>query len=142
GAKDAKKFADILGATLAIIHKSRPAPNRSHVTHVVGEVKGRTCIIYDDMIDTGGSVMGAAKALRSMGSNKDVYLAATHAVFSDPAAKNLANMDFREIVVTNSIPISKNKRFRGLKILSVAPLLARIIRSIHEDKSVTKTLTK
>ncbi|MFH1284225.1 MAG: ribose-phosphate pyrophosphokinase [Candidatus Peregrinibacteria bacterium] len=140
GAKDAKKFADAIGANLAIIHKSRPAANKSEVTHVVGEVKGRTCIIYDDMIDTGGSVTGAVKALRTMGASKDVYLAATHAVFSDPAAKRLAGAGFKEVVVTNSIPIPKRKMFKGLQILSVAPLLAKIIMSIHEDRSVTKVL--
>lgn len=140
GAKDAKKFADRLGANLAIIHKARPAHNTSEVMHVVGDVEGKTCVLFDDMIDTAGSVVGAIKALRAMGANKDVYLAATHAVFSDPAVERLKEANFKEVIVTNSIPISAKKKFKGLKILSVAPLLAKIIRNVHEDKSVTSAI--
>lgn len=137
GAKDAKKFADLVGANLAIIHKSRPAHNKSEVMHVVGEVEGKTCVIYDDMVDTAGSVSNAIEALRKMGASKDIYLAATHAVFSDPAAERLSKAGFKEVVVTNSIPIAKRKQFKGLKVLSVAPLLAKIIKNVHEMKSVT-----
>lgn len=136
GAKNAKKFADKLGATLAIIHKSRAKANVSEVTHLVGDVEGKNCILYDDMVDTGGSVVNAAKALRDHGA-KDIYLAATHAVFSDPAAERLAGGDFKEVVVTNSIPIPEKKRFANLKVLSVAPLLARIIKNVHTDESVS-----
>lgn len=137
GAKNAKKFADKLGATLAIIHKTRPQANVSEVMHLVGEVKGKTCILYDDMIDTGGSVVNAAKALRDHGADKDIYLVATHAVFSDPAPERLAAAGFKEVVVTNSIPIPEHKQFPSLKVLSVAPLLARIIENVHNDKSVS-----
>lgn len=137
GAKDAKKFADLVGANLAIIHKSRPAHNKSEVMHVVGDVEGKTCVIYDDMVDTAGSVTNAIEALRKMGASKDIYLAATHAVFSDPAAERLSKAGFKEVVVTNSIPIVKRKQFKGLKVLSVAPLLAKIIKNVHEMKSVT-----
>lgn len=144
GAKDAKKFSDLLGAELAIIHKSRPlhTHNKSEVMHVVGEVKGKTCILYDDMIDTGGSVTNAVVALKKMGAAKDIYLAATHAVFSDPAAARLAKAGFKEVVVSNTIPVPKAKQFKGLKILSVAPLLANVIKNVHEDKSVTSALNK
>ena len=141
GAKDAKKFADLLGAELAIIHKARPSHNKSEVMHVVGDVEGKTCVLYDDMIDTAGSVVNAVKALRKMKARKDIYLAATHAVFSDPAATRLAKAEFKEVVVSNTIPISSAKRFKGLTILSVAPLLARVIKNVHEDKSVTSALT-
>lgn len=140
GAKDAKKFADSLGANLAIIHKSRSAHNKSEVIHVVGEVKGRTCLMYDDMIDTAGSVTAGIEALRKMGAGKDVYLAATHAVFSDPAVERLSKSGFKEVVITNTIPVPKEKRFKGLTILSVAPLLAKVIRNIHEAKSITEVL--
>jgi ribose-phosphate pyrophosphokinase len=95
-------------------------------------------VIYDDMIDTAGSVTAAVSALRARGANKDIYLAATHAVFSDPAISRLSTAGFKEVVVTDSIPISK--RFKGLKVISVAPLLSSIIRNIHDDKSVTKEL--
>lgn len=140
GAKDAKKFADLLGADLAIIHKTRPSHNKAHVMHVVGEVEGKTCLIYDDLIDTAGSVTAAMEALRKMKANKDIYLAATHAVFSDPATERFKAAGFKEVVVSNSVPIPTKKQFKGLKILSVAPLLARIIKNVHEAKSVTKAL--
>jgi ribose-phosphate pyrophosphokinase len=138
GAKDAKKLADKLGATLAVIHKARPAPNKSQVTHVVGEVKGRTCVLYDDMIDTGGSICAAKEALIAKGAKKDVYVAATHPVFSDPATERLSKAGFKEVIVTDSIPISKD--FKGLKVLSIAPLLAATIKCVHEEKSVTANL--
>ena len=140
GAKDARKLADMLGASLAIIHKQRPAHNKSVVTHVVGDVEGKTCILFDDMVDTAGSVTAAVKALKKMGANKDIYLAATHSVFSGPATDRLSKAGFKEVVVTDSIPVPTKRRFRGLKILSVAPLLAKVIQSVHEDKSVTKVL--
>jgi len=138
GAKAAKHFANTLGANLAIIHKQRPEHNVSEVTHVVGDVEGKTCLLYDDMIDTAGSVCGAKDALIAKGAMKDVYLAATHAVFSDPAVERLGKAGFAEVVVTNSIPVPAEKQFDGLTVLSVAPLLARIIGSVHEGKSVTK----
>ena len=84
--------------------------------HLVGDVEGKTCILFDDMIDTGGSVCNAAAALRKNGANKDIYLAATHAVFSDPASERLAKAGFKEVVVTNSIPVPKRKHFKGLKV--------------------------
>ncbi|MFA5948350.1 MAG: ribose-phosphate pyrophosphokinase [Candidatus Gracilibacteria bacterium] len=138
GAKDAKKFGDLIGANLAIIHKTRPAHNKSEVTHVVGDVKGKTCVLYDDMVDTAGSVTAAINALRSMGANKDVYLAATHAVFSPPAVERLSAAGFKEVVVTNSIPVLKEKQFKGLKILSIAPLLAQTIKNVHDSRSVSE----
>ncbi|MBP7671197.1 ribose-phosphate pyrophosphokinase [Candidatus Gracilibacteria bacterium] len=137
GAKDAKKFADRLGAELAIIHKTRPGHNKAEVSHVVGDVDGKTCLIYDDMIDTAGSVTAAKEALLSRGAKKDVYLAATHAVFSDPAVSRFKEAGFKEVVVSNSIPVPKEKSFKGLTVLSVAPMLAKIIESVHEDRSVT-----
>lgn len=137
GAKDAKKFADSVGANLAIIHKTRPNHNVSEVTHVVGDVEGKTCVLFDDMVDTGGSVTAAKVALEKMGANKDIYLAATHAVFSDPAVERFKQAGFKEVVVTNSIPLPKEKQFKGLKVLSVAPFLAGIIKNVHDDKSVT-----
>jgi ribose-phosphate pyrophosphokinase len=140
GAKDAKKFADLLGAKLAIIHKSRPDHNKSEVNHVVGDVDGKTCLLYDDMIDTAGSVTAAKEALLAHGANKDVYLAATHPVFSDPATERFKEAKFKEVVVSNSIPIPKRKEFKGLTVLSVAPLLAKIIRHVHEGKSVTEAM--
>ncbi len=137
GAYDAKKLADLLGVKIAIIHKSRTGHNKSVSDHVVGDIKGKTCLIYDDMIDTAGSVSGAIGVLRKHGANKDIYLAATHAVFSDPATERFKKAKFKEVVVSNSVPIPKRKQFKGLKVLSVAPLLARVLRNVHQAKSVT-----
>ena len=89
------------------------------------------------MIDTAGSVTGALEVLKSHGANKDIYLAATHAVFSDPATERFKKAGFKEVVVSNSIPIQTRKEFKGLKVLSVAPLLSKVIKSVHEAKSVT-----
>jgi ribose-phosphate pyrophosphokinase len=137
-AKEAHKFADMIGANLAIIHKVRPKHNVAEAFHVIGDVEGKNCLLYDDMIDTAGSVCTAAKALKAKGANKDMYLAATHAVFSDPAAERLREIRFKEVVVTNSLPIPAAKRFPGLTVLSIAPVLAQVISNIHESKSVTE----
>lgn len=137
GAKAAKKFADKLGAELAIVHKHRPEHNKSEVMGVVGNVAGRTCVLYDDMIDTAGSVTAAKVALDAAGANPDVYLVATHPVFSGPAIERLSNAGFKEVVVTDSIPLTKEKHFDSLTVLSVAPLLADIIESVHDAKSLT-----
>lgn len=138
GAKNAKKFADDLGAPIAILHKTRPEHNVATTTHVVGDVKGRTCIIYDDMIDTAGSVVSAHEALLKHGAKKDVYLAATHPIFSGPAVKRLAKTGFKEVVVTNTMPLPKEKKFKGLRQISIAPLISNIIASITHQKSVSK----
>ena len=135
--KAAKRFADELGADLAILHKVRPAHNVSVVTQVVGDVTDKTCLIYDDMIDTGGTVIAGREALLKKGAKEDVYLAATHAVFSAPASDRLRAAKFKEIVVTNTIPLPKEKIFEGLTVLSIAPLLAKTIKNVHESKSVS-----
>jgi len=137
GAKNAKKFADEIGAQLAILHKSRPAHNKAITTHIVGNVKNRTCIIYDDMIDTAGSVVAAQDALLKAGANKDVYLAAAHAIFSGPAKKRFGKAKFKEVVVTDSLPITKEKQFKGLKQVAIGPLVGAIIKSISNNKSVS-----
>lgn len=137
GAKNAKKFADDLGAPIAILHKTRPNHNQAVTTHVVGEVEGRTCIIFDDMIDTGGSVVAAREALLKAGANQEMYLAATHALFSGPAPERLGDAGFTEVVVTDTLPLSEAKQFKGLKQISIAPLLAEIIENVSEQKSVS-----
>ena len=137
GAKNAKKFADDIGAPIAILHKVRPKHNVAKTTHVVGDVEGRTCIIYDDMIDTAGSVVAAHEALIKKGAKKDIYLAAAHPIFSGPAPHRLAKAGFKEVVVTSTIPIPKENKFKGLKQISIAPLLAEIIESVTSKKSVS-----
>lgn len=135
----AEQWADRLGgAPLAFVHKSRDltVPNQAVSKTVVGQVEGRTCVLIDDMIDTGGTIAGAVRVLKDAGA-KDVIIAATHAVFSDPAAERLANCGAREVVVTNTLPIPEDKRFANLTVLSIAPLLARAIQEVFENGSVT-----
>ena len=135
----AEQWAERLGgAPLAFVHKSRDltVPNQAVSKTVVGQVKGRTCVLIDDMIDTGGTIAGAVRVLKDAGA-KDVIIAATHAVFSDPAAERLANCGAREVVVTDTLPIPAEKRFPTLTVLSIAPLLARAIKEVFEDGSVT-----
>jgi ribose-phosphate pyrophosphokinase len=136
GAKEAKKFADALGAGLAILNKARPEHNKSEVTHVVGDVEGKTCVIYDDMIDTAGSVCAAKEALHANGVEGDIYLVATHPVFSDPATERLKAAGFKEVVVTDSIPIKE--KFDGLMIVSIAEVISQIIDNVHNEQSITK----
>ncbi len=135
----AEKWADALGGVpLAFIHKTRDplVPNQVVSNRVVGDVKGKTCILTDDMIDTGGTIAGAVKLLKEDGA-KDVVIAATHGVLSDPAAQRLADCGAREVIVTNTLPITEDKKFPQLTVLSIAPLLASTIRAVFENGSVT-----
>lgn len=140
GAKQAKKFADTLHADLAIMHKNRSAHHQAEILDVVGEVVGRTCIIYDDMIDTGGTHCSAIQALRARGVTGNIYLAATHAVFSGQAIERLSKAGFTEVVVTDSIPNSAT--FPGLTVLPIAPMLAEVVRHIEKRESVTDIYKK
>lgn len=135
----AEKWADSLGGSpLAFIHKTRDplVPNQVKSNRVVGEVEGRTCILIDDMIDTGGTIAGAVNVLKEAGAG-DVVIAATHGVLSAPAAERLASCGAKEVVVTNTLPITEDKKFPQLTVLSIAPLLARTIREVFENGSVT-----
>ncbi len=136
GAKDAKKFADLLGTRLVILHKQRPEHNKSEVTHVIGDVKGKTPIIVDDMVDTGGSVVGAVQALRKNSASKDIYLCATHAIFSGEAKKILDSANLKEIVCTDTLPVPHPPR--NFKVISMAPFFAEVIQNVIEHKSVSK----
>ena len=136
GAKRAKKFADSLGAELAIMHKTRPQHQKSEVVEVVGNIEGRTCIIIDDMIDTAGSLCAATQALAARGALPDVYAAATHAIFSGNAQRNIAEAGLAEIVVTDTIPLNQN--IPNVTVLPIAPLLAEVIKHIELGQSVTE----
>ena len=140
GAKQAKKFADDLQADLAIMHKIRSAHHQAEIVDIVGDVEGRTCIFYDDMIDTAGTLLAAAETLRKRGAGKDVYVAATHAVFAGKAIEHLTNAKFTEVVVTDSIP--NDVTFPGLTVLPIAPMLAEVIRHIERKESVTDMYKK
>jgi len=139
-AKEAGRISALLDFPMAILTKKRPRFNVAEVTAVVGDVEGKTCILADDMIDTAGSVCAAHKALIDAGANPDIYLLATHAVFSGPAIERLTKTGFKEVIVTDTIPLTDEKKFKGLTVLSVAPMLARVIRSVHEDRSVTQAI--
>ncbi|MCP2168760.1 ribose-phosphate diphosphokinase [Goodfellowiella coeruleoviolacea] len=135
----AEKWAEQLGGRpIAFVHKTRDPnkPNQAVAKRVVGEVKGRLCVLIDDMIDTGGTITKAADVLMAAGAS-DVVIAATHGVLSEPATKRLVECDVREVVLTNTLPIPEEKRFPGLTVLSIAPLLARAIQEVFEDGSVT-----
>lgn len=136
-AKVAKKLADRIGARLAILHKVRSGHQQSAVTHVVGNVNNKTVIITDDMIDTGGTITNGVEALRKKGCKKDIYVVATHALFSDPAVERMKKVGFKEVIVTDSFPIPENKRFPELKILSAAELLAEAVKRNYENKSIS-----
>ena len=136
GAKQAKKFADLLGADLAILHKTRPEHQKAEIQHVVGDIEGKTCLLYDDMIDTAGSLVSAKDALIEHGAKPDVYAAATHPIFSGPALERLRSAGFKEVVVTDSVPIDP-QAFPGLSILPIAPFLAEVLQHVSEGVSVT-----
>ncbi len=136
GAARARFIAHKLNAPLAIIDKRRPAPNVAEVQHVIGEVKGKTCVIVDDMVDTGGSISEACKALLKNGA-VDVYCLFTHPLLTDNAIKKLSNAGFKEMICTNTIKVDDSKKVDNLKILSIAPLLGEAIRRIHNGESVS-----
>lgn len=135
----AERWSDLLGGTsVAFIHKTRDprVPNEATTGKVVGDVKGQTCVVIDDMIDTAGTITKAVDALIDEGAD-EVIIAATHAVFSGPAADRLRNSKVSEVVVTNTLPVAEANKFDKLTTLSIAPLLARAIREVFEDGSVT-----
>ncbi|MBD2304040.1 ribose-phosphate pyrophosphokinase [Chroococcidiopsis sp. FACHB-1243] len=129
----AKKLDD---APLAIIDKRRQAHNVAEVLNVIGDVAGKTAVLVDDMIDTGGTISEGARLLRQEGA-RQVYACATHAVFSPPAVERLSSGLFEEVIVTNTIPIPQEARFQQLTVLCVANLLGETIWRIHEDSSVS-----
>lgn len=137
GVARARSLAEQLDASLAIIAKRRPEPNKSEVTNVIGDVAGRTCILVDDMIDTGGSIAQGAEALKRMGAER-VVACCTHPVFSGPAVQRLESSALEEVVVTDTICLPDEKRTPRVKVLSVAPLLAEAIDRIHRDASVSE----
>ena len=135
----AERWTDTLGGTpLAFIHKTRDplVPNEAVANKVVGDVAGRVCVLVDDMIDTGGTILKAADALFESGA-AEVIVAATHAVFSGPAVDRLKNSRVNEVIVTDTLPIGEEQRFDKLTVLSIAPLVARAVREVFDDGSVT-----
>ncbi len=134
----AERWTDVLGTPLAIIHKRRDpdVPNQVKVFEVVGEVKDRVCVVVDDMIDTGGTIVKASETLFEQGA-ADVIVTATHGVLSDPATERLRNSRISQVIVTDTLPIPAAKRIDKLTVLPIAPLIARAISEVFIDGSVT-----
>ncbi|MBD1934003.1 MULTISPECIES: ribose-phosphate pyrophosphokinase [Cyanophyceae] len=137
GVARARAFAKKLNdAPLAIIDKRRQAHNVAEVMNLIGDVEGKTAVLVDDMIDTGGTISEGARLLRQEGA-RQVYACATHAVFSPPAIERLSSGVFEEVIVTNTIPVSERDRFEQLTVLSVANVIGETIWRVHEDSSVS-----
>lgn len=137
GVTRARELAERLHLRIAIIDKRRPEPNVAQVMHIIGQVKGKTVIMVDDIIDTAGTVVLGAEALLDQGA-KEVYACCTHPVLSGPAIKRLADAPIKELVVTNTIPVPPEKQLDKIRVLSVAPLMGDAIIRIHEELSVSK----
>ena len=137
--KVAERYAQHLGADLALVHKTRPrgTANTVEARHIVGDVAGRRCVIIDDMIDTAGTICAAAELLKTFGAS-EIWAMATHALFSDPAIDRLKAAPFTRVVVTDTIPLAPERHFEGLEILSVAPIIADAIDAVFEDTSVSE----
>ena len=141
GVNRARDLADRVGAPIAIIEKRRPEPGVAKVMNIIGDVKGRNCFVVDDIVDTAGSLCEGAKALMEYGA-AGVYAAVCHPVLTDPATERIKESVLKELVVTNSLPIEKEKMQDKLTVLSVAPLLGEAILRIFHDASVSALFDK
>jgi ribose-phosphate pyrophosphokinase len=138
GVERARFFAKKMDAALAIVDKRRVEMNVAEVMHVIGDVDGRTCLVIDDLIDTAGTLVKTAAALKENGA-AEVYACASHPVLSGPAVSNIANSCIKEVVVTNTIPLTETARKEPkIKVLSIAGLIGRAIQANHEETSVSK----
>jgi len=135
-AKRARQFAELIDAPLAIVEKRRHGNlDRAEVMNVIGDVRGKRAVIVDDEIDTGGTLIEITRALEREGVT-EIYAGATHGVLSDPAVERIANSALREVVITDTIPLSPSRQIEKLKVLSVAPLIGEAIKRIHRGESV------
>ena len=146
GVERARAFAKRLGSPLAIIDKRRTEVNVAEVMHIIGDVQDQHCLIVDDLIDTAGTLVKAAEALLEQGA-KSVRACATHAVLSGPAVENITNSVIKEVVVTNTIPLTaeadaaRTQKGGKISVLSIAGLIGRAIQANHEETSVSKLFT-
>ena len=136
GVTRARQMADLIGAPIAIIEKRRPMPGVAEVMNLIGSVEGRDAIIVDDIIDTAGSLTEGANALKKFGA-KDIYAACTHAVLSEPAVQRITDSQIKEVVVTDSIPMTPEKQCEKIKVISLAPLFGETILRISKNYSVS-----
>jgi ribose-phosphate pyrophosphokinase len=137
----ARALAEFLGAPIAIIDKRRTKPNVAEIMNIIGDVKGKKCILIDDMIDTAGTISLGAQALMDQGA-EEVYASCTHPVLSGPAIERLENSPIKEVVVTDSINLPKEKQIDKLVQVSVGPLLGAAIKRINENKPVSPLFKK
>jgi ribose-phosphate pyrophosphokinase len=136
--KVAERYANLLHANIAIVHKRRVrgVKNAVEAKDVVGEVEGKTCVLIDDMIDTGGTLVAAAEQLAERGA-ASVYAAATHGVFSGPAIDRIKNSVLEKVVITNTLPLPPEKQIDKIEVLSAAGIIADAIDAVFEDTSVS-----
>lgn len=136
GVVRARNFASILDLPIAIIEKRRPKANVSEVMNVIGDIKDKNVILVDDIVDTAGTITKAAEVLKNIGA-KHVYACATHAVLSGPAIERIDNSVIEKFIVTDTIPLSDEKKIDKIEVVSVAPIFAEAIRRIHLNESVS-----
>ncbi|MGF7059730.1 ribose-phosphate pyrophosphokinase [Brassicibacter mesophilus] len=137
GVQRARNFASILDLPIAIIEKRRPKANVSEVMNIIGDVEGKDAIIVDDIIDTAGSMTKAAKVLKDFGA-KRVFACCTHAVLSGPAIERIQDSVIEKLVVTDTIPLTEDKKINQIEVVSVAPIFAEAIRRIYKNESVSR----
>ena len=132
----ARNMAKPLEVPIAIVDKRRPEPNKSEIMNIIGDVKGKNCVIVDDMIDTAGTICNAAQALVDLGA-ETVYAAATHAVLSGPAIERIENSPIKEMVLLNTIPFTEEKKLKKITVLSAGHIFAETISRIYSNKPVS-----
>ena len=140
GTTRAREFAKVLDTTIAIIDKRRPEPNKAEVMNIIGDVKGKTCVLVDDMCDTCGTLTIGAEALMKAGAT-EVYAACTHGVLSGPAIERIQNSCIKELIITNTIKLAESRRIDKIKVLSVGQLLGHGILRILSDEPVSGLFT-
>ena len=133
----ARNMAEYFNCPIAIVDKRRPEPNKSEIMNIIGEVRGKNCIILDDMIDTAGTITNAANVIKEMGA-ENVYAGATHAVLSGPAFDRIEASAIKELALLNTIPMDKEKKLDKMTVLSVAPLFAEAMTRVYTNGSVSK----
>lgn len=136
GATRARKLAEFLGSPIAIVDKRRPKPNVSEVMNIIGDVKGKKAVLIDDMIDTAGTIVNAAEALKKAGAT-EVYACGTHGIFSGPAIERIENSVIKTMIVTDSIYLPEEKRIDKIELMSVSELIGQAIERVHENRSIS-----
>lgn len=137
----ARNMAERLNAPIAIVDKRRPEPNKSEIMNIIGDVRGKNCILLDDMIDTAGTICNAANALKQLGA-KEVYACATHGVLSGAAIERLENSVIKELVLLNTVPIPEEKHIDKMTFLSVGPIFSEVITRVYNGGSISELFDK